>query len=222
MKLKEKLYPNYDLKPVTRSKLAIADAMKRFRDCDDKKNPHQIKTEIQEYKKFWKCYPYEYFLGDFYRKDSPITQDEIINYIPSFFWYYLFLPYHTDYTFSSIISNKIVTEQFFQGLGIRQPKTLGIIINRTLYSPRMERCTFNQVQHEITDNLCEKIFIKPAWGGGSKGIYVFHKNESGSYTTRQNMIFEENFLGKIGEKNDYIIQAGIVQDQELSGFIPIQ
>ena len=56
--------------------------------------------------------------------------------------------------------------------------------------------------------------------GGSKGIYIFHKNESGFYTTRQNVKFEENFLVKIGEKNDYIIQAGIIQDRELSRIYP--
>jgi hypothetical protein len=219
MKLKEKLYPQYD-STVLSNRLLIANAMKRYRDCDDRKNPAQIKTEIQAYKKFWKCYPHDYFLCDLYRRDNPITTEALINYIPSFFWYYLYLPHHTSYNFSLIINNKIFTEQFFQGLNIPQPKTLCRIINGNLYSPQMERCTFHQAQQEITENSYEKLFVKPAWGGGSKGIYIFHKNASGIYTTHQNLVLDENFLAKIGKTNNYIIQAGIIQDHEISKIYP--
>lgn len=220
MKLKEKFYPKYDSNPVYSPRLLIAKAMQRFQDCDDKKNPNQIKTEIQAYKKFWKCYPHDYFLCDLYRKDNPITTEELINYIPGFFWYYLYLPNHTSYNFSMIINNKILTEQYFQGLNIPQPKTLCRIINGTLYSPQMQRCTFHQVQHELNDNSYEKLFVKPAWGGGSKGINIFHKNESEVYTTRQNRVFDQNFLSEIGKTNDYIIQPGVVQDPGISKIYP--
>ena len=220
MKLKEKFYPKYDSNPVYSPRSLIANAMKRFKDCDAKKSRYQIKSEIQAYKKFWKCYPYDYFLCNLYRADNFVTKDEIINYIPGFFWYYLFLPHHTSYNLKSIINNKIVTEQFFQSLRISQPKTLCKIINGNLYSSQMVRCTFNQVQHEIADNLYEKLFVKPAWGGGSKGIHIFHKNDSGIYTTHQNMIFDENFLSSIGRTKDYILQPGVVQDQGISKIYP--
>jgi len=220
MKIKEKLYPKYDLNPVTGSRLVIANAIKRFRDCENKKNRYQIKTEIQAYKKFWTCYPYDYFVCNLYRNDNPVTEDEIINYIPYFFWYYLYLPHYTSYKLSTIIGNKIATEQFFQSLGIHQPKTLFRIINGNLYSPEMGRCTFHQIQQEIIDNSFEKIFVKPAWGGGSKGIYIFHKNESGFYTTHQNITFNENFLSNIGRTSDYIVQPGIVQDQGIARIYP--
>jgi hypothetical protein len=218
---KEKLYPKYDPNPLMDStRVLIANAMKRFKDCETKKNSFQIKTEIQAYKKFWKCYPYDYFLCNLYTKDNPVTRDELINYIPGFFWYYLFLPHHTSYNLKSIINNKIVTEQFFQSLSISQPKTLCKLINGIYYSPQMQRYTFNQVEHEITDNLYEKLFVKPAWGGGSKGIYIFNKNESELYTTRENMVFNENFLAEITKTRDYIVQPGVVQDPGISKIYP--
>ena len=34
--------------------------------------------------------------------------------------------------------------------------------------------------------------------------------------TRQNIIFNENFLEAIGKNNDYIIQPGLTQDPEIS------
>jgi hypothetical protein len=220
MKLKEKLYPKYDSNPTYSSRLLLAKAMIRFRDCDAKKNPSQIKSEILEYKKFWKCYPYDYFLCNLYRKDNPATIDEIINYIPGFFWYYLFLPHHTSYKFGMITDNKIITEQFFRSLSISQPKTLCRIINGNLYSPDMQRCPYNEIQKALTDNLYEKLFVKPAEGGGSKGIYIFHKTDAGRYITRQNILFNENFLSRIGRTKDYILQPGVEQDQWISKIYP--
>ncbi len=220
MRIKEKLYPRYILGPTVGSRLVIERALKRFKECESKKSPSQIRAEIQSYKKFWKCYPYDYFVSNLYRKDTEITRNEIINYIPSFFWFFLFLPHHTSYKFSVITSNKIAAEQFFQSLDITQPKTLCKIINGNLYSPRMQRCTFNQIQHELNDNRYEKLFIKPALGGGSKGIYVFHKNESGVYTTRQNLIFNEDFLSGISRSKDYILQPGVAQDERISKVYP--
>ncbi len=128
MRIKEKLYPRY-LNPTVGSRLVIERALKRFNECKSKKNPFQIREEIQSYKKFWKCYPYDYFVSNLYRKDREISKDEIINYIPSFFWFFLFLPHHTSYQFSVITSHKIATEQFFRSLDIAQPKTLCKIIN---------------------------------------------------------------------------------------------
>ncbi len=90
----------------------------------------------------------------------------------------------------------------------------------TCNSPRMKRCTFDQIQHELNENLYEKLFLKPASGGGSRGIYVFHKNESGVYTTRQNVIFNKKFLSDISRSKDYILQPGVIQDERISKMYP--
>ena len=220
MKIREKLYPKYDSNPTYSPRLLLAKAMKRFDACEAKKNPSQIKAEIQTYKKFWKCYPYDYFLCDLYREDNSVTTDELINYIPGFFWYYLYLPYHTSYKYRMIADNKIIAEQFFHSLNISQPGTLCRIVNGNLYSPLMQRWTYDQVYHELTQNCYEKLFVKPAEGGGSKGIYVFHKNNSGDYIARQNILFNESFLSSIGNAKDYILQPGILQDQQISKIYP--
>jgi hypothetical protein len=211
--LKEKLYPSI-LQPQFNT------AMERFRVCDNCKKMSQIKKEISLYKKFWRCYPYEYFLLDLYRTDNQITEKELINYIPAFFWYKLFLPHYTSSIFSSIIQNKIFTEQIFNGLNIFQPDTLGMVINNNLYSSKMKKSTVKEILNEINSKNPNKIFVKPTEGYGGKGFYIFNKTDTGNFTSRENKIFNENFLSNIGKESDFIIQAGVTQDPEISAIYP--
>lgn len=220
MKIRERLYPKYDTNPTYSPRLQLAKAMMRFDSCENKKKPSQIKAEIQTYKKFWKCYPYEFFLCDLYREENAVTTTELINYIPSFFWFYLYLPHHTSYKYRMITDNKIVSEHFFRSAEISQPDTLCTIVNGNLYSPHMGLWTYDLVKDELRQKNYEKIFIKPAEGGGSKGIFVFHKNDEGDYITSKNILFDRIFLSSIGKAHDYILQPGIVQDPQISKMYP--
>ena len=61
--------------------------------------------------------------------------------------------------------------------------------------------------------------MKPAAGLGSKGIYIFHKNDKNLLVTREHTKFDEHFLETIG-KSDYIIQSGVNQDPAISEIYP--
>ena len=220
MRLKEKFYPNHDSNPAYSSRHLLEKAMIRFRNCDTRKSPSRIKSETAAYKKLWKCYPHEYFLYDLYREDCPLKNEEITGYIPSYFYYYLFLPHHNSYKFHLVTDNKLLTEQFFSGLGINQPRTLCRIVNGCLYSPGMQRYSFDAVNGQLSENNWEKVFVKPAEGGGSKGIIVFCRQSDNTYRTAQGIPFDKAFISAIARKGDYIIQPGIVQDPELSRIYP--
>jgi hypothetical protein len=220
MKIKEKLYPQYNENPVYDLRYLYAKAMIRFDTCETRKKNSQIRSEIQIYKKFWKCYPYDYFFYDLYREENTLTPDELINYIPSFFWFYLYLPHHTSYKYHMITDNKIATEQYFHGVNISQPVTLCRIVNGILYSPHMQLLTYDEVMIELTKKNYEKVFVKPAVGGGSKGIYIFHRTGVGLYSTDQQILFNEEFLSSIGTLKDYILQPGILQDHQISKMYP--
>ncbi len=218
MRVKEKFFITLTNTPAT--KLHLKEAMERYRNCDNKKNASQIKKEIQICKKYWKCYPYHYFMHDLYKQENQLTAEELINYVPHFFYNFLFLPYYASSKFSMIANNKIITNHFFGALKINQPKTLCILFDGKLYTHDMNSCSFEYVIKELNDNNYEKIFVKPADGAGGKGIYIFHKTEHGDYKTRQNTTFNNEFLVTIGKKDNYIIQPGIVQDPELSRIFP--
>jgi hypothetical protein len=214
----EKFFPNSRKHPATSTH--FNQAIKRFNECNNKKNASQIKQEIRICKNYWKCYPYHYYIYDLFRADIQLTNEELINYIPHFFWYELFLNYYDSQKFSFIADNKIVTHHVFKALNICMPKTLCILFKEKLFSSDMVQLTFDKINQGLFDNEFKKIFVKPAKGSGGKGFFIFHKNDHGHFVTSDNIIFNENFLGTIGKKTDYIIQAGIIQDQEISNIYP--
>ena len=218
MRLAEKFFPSAKKHPATSKH--FNQAIKRFNECATKKNTSQIKREIQVCKKYWKCYPYHYFTQDLFRADRQLTNEELINYIPHFYWYYLFLSHYSSQKYSIISDNKIIINHFFNVLNIRKPKTLCILFDGKLFSSDMVPITFDRVKHELTNNGYEKIFVKPAKCSGGKGIHIFHKMDDGHYETRQNIIFNNAFLETIGKKTDYILQSGVIQNQEISKIYP--
>lgn len=218
MRVVEKIYPTKKNDPATVTHLE--QSMKRFYECDTKKNASQIKKEIQICKKYWKCYPYHYYMHDLFMEDKQLTNEELINYIPHFYYYYLFLPHYSSPKLSMIADNKIVTKHFFSALKINQPQTLCFLFKGKLYTPDMLSCSYDDIRKQLFENNFEKIFMKPAKGYGGKDINIFHKTKHGHYETRKNSIFNDQFLGRMGGKNDYIIQSGVIQDPEISKIYP--
>jgi hypothetical protein len=159
-------------------------------------------------------------MHDLYKEENQLTTDELKNYIPHFFYNYLFLPFYTSSKFSIIANNKIITHHFLSALKINKPEMLCILFNRKLYNNEMVSCSYEYIEKQVRDNNHEKIFVKPADGSGGQGIYIFHKMENGHYKTRQNVIFNNQFLQTIGKNNNYIIQPGIIQDPEISKIFP--
>jgi len=218
MRMIEMFYPTKKNDPEHRA--LFSRAMNRYKNCTQKKNISQIKREIQVCKKHWKCYPHHYFMYDLYRRDMQLTDDQLKDYIPHFYWYYLFLPHHRSSKFKILTSNKIITDQIFRSLKIPQPETLFYILNGQIYSPEMVILTSDRIEKLLNTATLEKIFVKPAHGSGGYGIHIFHKTEKGHYVTQQNVILNRDFLNIIKNKQDYIVQRGIKQDPEISEMYP--
>jgi hypothetical protein len=218
MRLQEKFYPSEKSDPAHTA--LFLRAMSRYKKCPDKKDASQIKREIKICKQYWKCYPHHYFMYDLYKKNKQLTDDELKNYIPQFYWSKLFLSHYKSVQFSPISDNKILTDLFFKALEIKQPKTVCALLNHNLYSSTMKLLSNHQVLHEIAYEDDKKIFVKPAGGEGGKGIYIFHKNNEGLLFTRENIKFDEDFFETIKNNRGYIIQEGVTQDPEISKIYP--
>jgi len=218
MRLTEKFYPTKKNDPVHTER--FSQAMNRYKKCTSKKDRSQINRDIHVCRNYWKCYPHHYFMYDLYRMDMQLTDDQLKDYIPQFYWSYLFLPYYTSQKFSMIADDKIITEHFFNSLHISQPKTECVIVNGKLYSPGLVRLSYHQMYSLLQSNPSPKLFVKPAQGAGGKGFYIFHKNDEDQYITGQGTIFNEKFLTLIGSNQNYLIQTGISQDSEISQIYP--
>jgi len=96
------------------TKLHFIQAKERYKKCDNTKNATRIKKEIKICKQYWKCYPYHYFINNLFMAENDLTDEEIINYIPHFFGFKLFLPHYFSPKFSMVGANKIIMEHFFK------------------------------------------------------------------------------------------------------------
>ncbi len=195
-------------------------AKKRYSDYANKKSKNQIKNEMKLCKNYWKCNPFHYFFYDLYKEEKNLSNRQLLNYIPSFFWYDLFHRYYIPTKESILIDNKLITEQVFRSLGISQPETLFKLINGRFFSGTMQEIFFDDIQNRISDDGVQKIFVKPAMGLGAYGTYVFKRTENGTYITKDKIFFDESFLKEIGGRNDYIVQPGVEQHQKLSEIYP--
>lgn len=198
----------------------MAEAMERYRKCYSKKPRPQIEKEMTLCKQFWGCYPLHYYRYDLYRRDKQLSETELLNYIPEFFFYYLFLPYYDSAKYAALVGDKNIAELLFRGLGIHQAHTICKLINQHIYTNRLLETDFNAIEQELAEKKYKRIFVKPLYGKGGHGIYVFGRNNDGQYNTRNNNVFDEIFLDEIGRRNDYIIQAGIEQDIEMARIYP--
>ena len=149
-----------------------------------------------------------------------MSESELLNYIPEFFFYYLFLPYYDSNKHANLVTDKNITELLFRSLAIPQAYTICKLINGRIYTKELLETNLSAMEQELAEKEYQKIFVKPLDGKGGHGIYVFNKNNGGQYVTKDNHVLNEVFLNKIGVRNDYIIQIGIEQDEETAKIYP--
>jgi len=82
-----------------------------------------------------------------------------------------------------------------------------------------EKKALDEIDLEIKEKRYKKIFIKPVNGEGGYGIIIFHLSKSNKYM-HNNIELSEEFLIRIGKKNNYIMQAGIIQDKSITDMYP--
>jgi hypothetical protein len=198
----------------------MAAALERYKNCKNKKPLYQIIREIFLCKKYWHCYPLHYYRYDLYKKEYQLSDKQLLNYIPEFFFYKVFLSYFDSDKYSILIEDKNITEQILRSFDIKQPNTLCKLIKGKIYTCELRLLNFQELMNDISKNQYEKIFVKPADGRGGHGFFIFHKNNDKKYKTKDEVEFNEKFLTDIGSKRDYIIQSGLKQDYELSLLYP--
>jgi hypothetical protein len=216
LKLSEKKYNVTYKKTDPRMIKAMAD----FHNCKEKKSSSQIKYEINLAKEYWGCFPLFYYRYGLYKSEMQLTKEQLLNYIPEYFFYSLYLPYYDTNKYAVIIEEKNITEQMFRSLDIKQPHTICKLINKNIYTKDSKPINdFSLIKKVLEQYNWSKIFVKPVDGKGGYGIIIF-KRVGEIYQTEDGLEFSEDYLIKLSTKNNYIIQAGIKQSIELDEIYP--
>jgi len=195
-------------------------ARKRYKDCSHKKPASQIRKEVSLCWKYWKCYPFHYFRYSMYHRESLISEEEMIDYIPDFFFYGIYLPVCQCNSLAAVFSNKVLVDAYFRGLGIRQADTVGKICSGRLYNSSMEDMDFKELHGELSSSRCQKVFVKPCSGEGGHGIDVFTRDgNTGEYRNKRRPL-DADYVQHIAALDNYVVQMGVVQARELEQFAP--
>lgn len=196
---------------------SMEEAIERYKTCKNKKNSKRIAYEMKSLQKYWDCYPFQYIRYEFYRDDQNFSIEELKDYVPEYFFYRLFLPYHTKKQYEILTHDKNLLQSYLKGLGIKQPVTLAKIYEGILYDENFQKITMR----EVLERMCgqEDVFIKPIGGNGGHGIQVFSKKNNELVSTK-GIILDDKSLKKIIESGNWIIQAGLKQAESISELYP--
>ncbi len=195
-------------------------AVEKFNRCEAKKPAARIKKEIRLCSAYWGCHPLHYYRYELYKSGMQLSEEELLNYIPEFFFYNLFLPSFESSGYEILLNDKNVTEQVFCSSGIAQPYTICKLVKGNVYRNGFLQEDFNNIDDILRQNKYSKVFAKPSDGEGGKGIYIFYRSSSGKYLCKNSRLFNFSFLKDIGKERDFIIQAGLQQHADLSAIYP--
>jgi len=200
----------------------MSDALRRYDSCSGKKEGKSIRHERNVCKKYWHCYPLHYYRYNQYLSEMQLSDDQLKDYIPEFFFYSVFLPFYDSKKYEILLEDKNITEVLFRSLEIPSPQTLLKWIGGGLYTPDLRETSIQEVIKKANALGCSKLFLKPANGQGGFGISVFHRNDSGGYQDPSGKSLYDLFVKQTSlfRSKDYILQAGLSQHKSLSELYP--
>ncbi len=188
----------------------------KYNTCDKKKPTHIIRKEMKELKKYWGVYPLQYFRYNMYELDCKLSLSDMKDYIPDYFAYFLLYP-------KSFLSRDILCEDKFlfysicEGLNIPQAKTILLTKNGLFLSDKQDILNLESATDILKQSKAQKIFCKPRYGIGGKGISVFNNIDDKYIDKNTSSVLDlAQFVNQ-----DYIIQEGILQHPIMNDIYPL-
>jgi hypothetical protein len=167
---------------------------------------------------YWDCFPFQYYHFDFYRNDCTLSLEEMKKYVPYYFSYNLFFPVSAK-EYEVLCDDKLLTYAMLKTYNILQPKMLFGFDNNSFYDDTNTPVSNAQVDAIIKASTAAKLFIKPRFGLGGKGIVVFTRKENAFIDSEGKMLDHSYFLREL-TGGVYIVQEGLVQHPSISAIYP--
>lgn len=185
----------------------------KYKTCKESKSSLKIFLEQRKLQNYWKCKPYHYYRYGFFRKDCKLSIEQMKDYVPNFFAYYLYFP-RIYKGYMQLGRDKSLTHTYLAGLGIPHPKVILKFSGGIFYSP--DNLPVDQQEAIKMFNQCaaKRIFVKPDSGLGGYGIFVFTKTENGFFT-KTGQEFNEQFVQNEMKSISFVIQEGLIQHPEM-------
>lgn len=194
------------------------DDIERFNACTDKKPAGRIKAEMKALQQYWNCYPYQYYRFDFFRADCTLSLEEMKQYIPHFFIMSLYFP-HSYKEYGVLCEDKLLTYATLKAYAVSQPKMLFCFDHKTFFDSANNPLSPEALDTLIKNCTADKLFIKPRFGLGGRGIEVFNKH-AGSFVNEAKNGLDHSYLLNNLKDGFYVVQEGLVQHEAMNTLYP--
>ena len=194
------------------------DDLERFKNCVTKKGGAQIKREMKALHQYWDCFPYQYYRYDFYRNDCTLTLEEMKLYVPHFFIMSLFFPLSYK-EYGVLCEDKLLTYATLKAYEIPQPKMLFGYDHESFFDASNNPISASTTNETIDNCAAAKLFVKPRFGLGGKGITVFNRSAN-RYVNADGLPLSHAFFAHGSRTDFYIVQEGLTQYPVMNALYP--
>lgn len=195
----------------------IESVYKIYQNSKTRKADKQIKHEMKILKKYWKCFPTQYFEYGMFEKGCTLSIHEMKEYVPFFFAPYLFFP-RVNSLYYKILDEKNIANLFFDQYKIPHTKTLFKYFERKFYNVFEEQISETEVENVFKNLNADRIFVKPSVGLQGMDIDLFVRNNNGFGDQNGNRLNKEYFFNL--KSRFYLVEQGIEQHDSINEIYP--
>jgi hypothetical protein len=177
----------------------------------------KIRNELAIIKEYWKCDPMHYFRYRLFEKN--LTSDELLDYIPPYYFYNYHLPSIYRNSDISFIRSKLKLFEFFNAKGILTPPVLAVIKRGKIFSLSGENLQYDELLIRLHKTGNDLFFFKPDNGSGGRGIFIMRKHGN-TFLLNDTEPVTDKLLQERTAEMDFVVQEGIIQDDELNAIYP--
>lgn len=184
----------------------------------ERKPDRVMRREMRALKRYWGCMPTQYYRYKFWHRECPLSLEQMKSYIPDFFAFYLMYP--LSFRDRNILcEDKRLMYGLNNGLGIPQPREVFNTRDGGVFDGELNPITPAQAMERVAACRAERIFLKPTFGVGGRGIRVFERSGGGYTDIRSGEPLDAGLLAALAAE-DYLAEEGVVQHPVLDAIYP--
>ncbi len=183
----------------------------------DRKPLTQILREAKLVSGFWGCLPFHYFNYKLYTNHFDLTDSDLIDYIPNWYYCNIFADLINNADYSAMDGDKNIFDVLLHGAGVPVPEPLCKVARGAITDRWFSILSREDVESRIASATSDRIFVKPVAGAGGEGFVIFRKNKDKlGHTNDEGHALAYETLQKLAAKTDWIVQQGVVQHVALN------
>lgn len=188
--------------------------------CPERKDKSQIDRELERSRAHWRCAPFFYYRYGLYRRDRPLSEEQLLQYLPEYLMFEVFFPLYNASPLANVVSNKIACSFLFQSVGVRKAEQIGYTLGGRIYDRGMNALDERGYLALLDELRGRRVFIKPEDGKGGHGVLALDIRENGALGGPGGVEWSPAQVLERVRSADMIMELGLAQREEISRINP--